>query len=270
MSATSVKLHIDDHGGDGRPVVLIHGWPLTGESWLAQTESLKAAGFHVITYDRRGFGRSEKPESGYDYDTFADDLHSVLEDLDLEDVTLIGFSMGGGEVARYAARHGVKRLHSVVFAAAVPPYLMKSEQNHEGPLDDATFQQMRGGLEQDGEAFYEQFITDFLSADGELMVNEDEREEVLALARQAHPHAALGAMDAWAHTDFRADLDAVSVPALVIHGDSDAVVPFEGSGKRTDQALSDSQLVVIEGAPHGLNVSHAEAFNRAVIEFLVR
>ncbi|GAA1145234.1 alpha/beta fold hydrolase [Nesterenkonia lutea] len=266
----AVTLNIDDHGGEGRPVVLIHGWPLTAESWSAQIDTLIAAGFRVITYDRRGFGGSAAPGSGYDYDSFADDLERVLDDLDLEDATLVGFSMGGGEVARYAARHGVQRLHSVVFASAVPPCLMQSAQNPDGPLDAETFEQMREGLQQDPEGFYEQFTTDFLSAQGELAVSDGQREEVLALARQADHTAALGSMDAWAHTDFRADLDAVTVPALIIHGDSDAVVPFEGSGRRTHDALPGSELVVIEGAPHGVNISHSDDFNRGLIEFLVR
>lgn len=269
-SSNEVHLHIEDHGGEGRPVVLIHGWPLTSESWDAQVDVLIAAGFHVVTYDRRGFGGSATPESGYDYDAFADDLHSVLEDLDLQDATLVGFSMGGGEVARYASRHGMQRLHSVVFASAVPPALMQSEQNPDGPLDEETFQQMRDGLEQDPESFYDQFVTNFLSAQGEPMVSEGEHAEVLALARQADQRAALGAMDAWARTDFRSDLESVTVPALILHGDSDAVVPFEGSGRRTHEALRDAELVLIEGAPHGVNVSHPDEFNRGLIEFLVR
>lgn len=270
MSENVAHLHINDTGGAGRPVVLIHGWPLSGDSWSAQVDPLQDAGYRVVTYDRRGFGRSEKTATGYDYDTFADDLHDVLEALQLQDATLVGFSMGGGEVARYAQRHGTERLHSVVFAAAVPPFLMQSSENPEGPLDEETFTQMRGSLEEDREAFFDEFATGFFSADGQLTVSEEQRQEAVAMAKESDQNAALSAMDAWATTDFREDLKAVNVPALVIHGDSDATVPLEGSGERTHQALTDSELKVLPGAPHGLNVSHAGAFNDALLEFLKR
>lgn len=163
MSTEAVKLHIDDTGGTGRPVVLIHGWPLASESWSEQVRPLQDAGHRVITYDRRGFGRSEKPQDGYDYDTLADDLDHVIRSLDLHDVTLVGFSMGGGEVARYASRHGLDRVHSVVFAAAVPPFLQQSSNNPDGPLDDETFQGLRGSLEKDRDSFFEDFTTGFFS-----------------------------------------------------------------------------------------------------------
>ena len=270
MATDTRNLHIEDSGGSGRPVVLIHGWPLSAESWAEQTDALTAAGYRVVSYDRRGFGRSEKPAGGYDYDTLADDLQSVLSSLDLQEVTLVGFSMGGGEVARYVARHGAGRLHSVVFAAAVPPYLLTTDDNPEGPLDSETFQGLRDGLVQDRGAFFEEFTTGFFSAGEQLKVSEDQRQEALRLAHQSDQTAALGCMDAWGSTDFRADLKTVTVPALVIHGDSDATVPVEGSGERTHQILEDSELVVIEGAPHGLNVSHAEEFNAALLKFLAR
>lgn len=270
MSENSANLHVNDTGGTGRPVVLIHGWPLAGESWSAQIGPLQDAGYRVITYDRRGFGRSEKPAAGYDYDTFADDLHEVLESLQLQEVTLVGFSMGGGEVARYAHRHGTARLHSVVFAAAVPPYLMQSSQNPEGPLDEETFTRMRGGLEQDRSAFFEDFTTGFFSVSGELTVSEEQRQDAVEMAKQSDQFAALASMDAWATTDFRDDLRAIDVPTLVIHGDSDATVPLEGSGQRTHEAVAGSELKVIQGAPHGLNVSHAQEFNEALLGFLQR
>lgn len=270
MSENSANLHVNDTGGTGRPVVLIHGWPLAGESWSAQIGPLQDAGYRVITYDRRGFGRSEKPAAGYDYDTFADDLHEVLASLQLQEITLVGFSMGGGEVARYAHRHGTARLHSVVFAAAVPPYLMQSSQNPEGPLDEETFTRMRGGLEQDRSAFFEDFTTGFFSVSGELTVSEEQRQDAVEMAKQSDQFAALASMDAWATTDFRDDLRAVDVPTLVIHGDSDATVPLEGSGQRTHEAVAGSELKVIQGAPHGLNVSHAQEFNEALLGFLQR
>jgi non-heme chloroperoxidase len=270
MSSEPVKLHIDDTGGTGRPVVLIHGWPLAADAWSEQIGPLRDAGHRVISYDRRGFSRSEKPPNGYDYDALADDLDQVIHSLDLHDVTLVGFSMGGGEVARYASRHGMDRIHSVVFAAAVPPYLMQSSDNPDGPLDEETFQGLRGSLEEDRDSFFEDFTTGFFSAGEELTVSEEQRQEAVQMAHQSDQTAALACMDAWAYTDFRSDLDAVTVPALVIHGDSDAIVPFEGSGKRTHEALADSELALVKGAPHGLNVSHVTEFNAALIPFLAR
>ncbi|MEO9325387.1 alpha/beta hydrolase [Nocardioides sp. C4-1] len=261
------NLHVTDSGGDGRPVVLIHGWPLSAESWSAQVPALKDAGYRVVAYDRRGFGQSD-PGDAYDYDALAGDLDNVLADLDLNDVTLVGFSMGGGEVARYASAYGTDRLHSVVFAAAVPPYLLKGDDNPDGPLDQDAAAEMRSGLEQDRDAFFDGFVTDFYSAGGDLKVSEEERQKALALAQRSDQGAALGCMDAFGGTDFREDLSKITVPTLVIHGDSDATVPFEGSGKRTHESIAGSELVVLEGAPHGCNVSHADEFNRALLDFL--
>jgi non-heme chloroperoxidase len=266
--ADDVRLHIDDSGGGGRPVVLIHGWPLSAQAWVPQVSALRAAGHRVVAYDRRGFGRSDKPESGYGYDTLADDLQRVMDQCGLQDVTLVGFSMGGGEVARYIARFGESRLHSVVFAAAVPPYLMKTSDNPEGPLLPNKAQEMKKALEQDRSAFFDQFTRDFFSANGALQVTEAQRIEAIALCLQSDEHAALACMDSFSTTDFREDLGKVKVPTLVIHGDADAIVPIEGSGQRTHRAVPHSNLVKLSGAPHGLNVSHAQAFNDALLTFL--
>jgi non-heme chloroperoxidase len=263
-----VRLHVEDSGGDGRPVVLIHGWPMSAQSWDAQRSALRAAGFRVVAYDRRGFGRSDKPDAGYEYDTLADDLARVLAQCALHDATLVGFSMGGGEVARYVARHGAARLRSVVFAAAVPPCLMQRADNPDGPLTPEAAQQMRQGLERDREAFFDDFTRNFFSAHGRLCVSEAQRAEAVALCRQSDPQAALACMDAFAQTDFRADLAALQIPTLVIHGDADAIVPIEGSGLRTHRAVAHSQLVTVAGAPHGLNLSHAAEFNAALLTFL--
>ncbi len=265
---SSVKLHVDDTGGSGRPVVLIHGWPLSGESWSEQVAPLSAAGYRVVTYDRRGFGRSDKPSGGFDYDTLAEDLSKVLDELDLNDVTIVGFSMGGGEVARYISKHGEGRLHSAVFAAAVPPYLKKTDDNPEGPLDDETAGGLEAGLRADRTTFFDAFMTNFFSANGVLKVSESQRQEGIRLAHQSDQDAALGCMEAWATTDFRNDLTKITVPTLVIHGDSDATVPLEGSGARAHVAVPHSQLVVIPDAPHGFNATHADAFNTALLEFL--
>ena len=266
--ADSVRLHIDDSGGGGRPVVLIHGWPLSAQAWEPQVSVLQAAGYRVVAYDRRGFGRSDKPESGYSYDVLADDLQRVMDQCGLQDVTLVGFSMGGGEVARYIARYGESRLHSVVFAAAVPPYLMKTADNPEGPLTPEKAQQMKRALEQNRNSFFDQFTRDFFSANGVLQVTESQRGEAIALCLQSAQHAALACMDSFGTTDFREDLKKVKVPTLVIHGEADAIVPIEGSGQRTHRDVPHSQLVRVNGAPHGLNVSHAQAFNDALLSFL--
>ncbi|WP_457948862.1 alpha/beta fold hydrolase [Pseudarthrobacter sp. alpha12b] len=264
------NLHVDDTGGAGRPVVLIHGWPLSGESFQAQVPALQAAGYRVITYDRRGFGRSDKPMTGYTYDTLTGDLHDLLEQLDLDDVTLVGFSMGGGEVARYFSLYGPDRLRSVVFASAVPPYLMHTGDNPDGPLTKEQATKMSADLTKDEDGFYDGFTRDFFSVDGELKVSEQQRQDALALCRQADKKAALACMAAFGNTDFRADLKKVTVPTLVLHGDGDATVPLEGSGERTHAAIAGSKLHVIQGAPHGCNVSHPDEWNQALLTFLAK
>jgi non-heme chloroperoxidase len=273
MSATAsdasrVDLHVEDSGGDGRTVVLIHGWPLSAESWKAQVGPLRSAGYRVVAYDRRGFGRSAKPSSGFDYDTLTADLAGILDDLDLRDATLVGFSMGGGEVARYIANYGEERLRSVVFAAAIPPYLLKTDDNPDGPLTKEKAKEMEDGLKAGRETFFDQFTRQFFSANGELKVTEAQRQDALAMCLQSDQAAALGCMKSFGTTDFRKDLEKVSVPTLVLHGDADGIVPFDGSGKRTHAEIAGSELVVLPGAPHGCNVSHADAFNKALLGFL--
>ncbi len=270
MNVNGVELHVEDHGGEGRPVVLIHGWPLSGASWSMQVDALKDAGYRVIAYDRRGFGQSDKTQTSFDYDTLTSDLAGILESLDLHDVSLVGFSMGGGEVARYVGSQGEERLHSIVFAAAIPPYLLKTDDNPDGPLPEAQADAMAGGLKHDEAGFYDGFVDQFFSAngDGNLLVTDEQRQDAIELTKQADTNAALGAMKAFATTDFREDLAKITVPTLVIHGDSDGIVPFDGSGKRTHNAVAGSDLHVIVGGPHGINVSHADEFNTALLEFL--
>ena len=267
---SSVDLHVEDTGGAGRPVVLIHGWPLSGASWAHQVPAFAGAGFRVVTYDRRGFGRSDKPGSGYEYDTFAEDLHSILESLDLQDVTLVGFSMGGGEIARYFGRYGADRVHSVVFASAVPPYLEQTADNPEGPLDKKTAADMAAGLTSERDTFFPRFVHDFFSVDGELKVTQQDVDDAVTLAQQSDQKAALGAMQAFGTTDFRDDLTKIAVPTLVIHGSADAIVPFEGSGERTAKAIPGSEVHVVQGAPHGVNVSDAAEWNQVVLAFLAK
>ena len=262
------RLHVDDTGGSGRPVVLIHGWPLSGESWSAQVDVLREAGYRVITYDRRGFGRSDKPLVGYTYEVLSDDLSALMEGLDLRDATLVGFSMGGGEVASYCARIGVDRIRSVVFASSVTPYLLHTKDNPDGPLDKKQAAQMATSLTTNSDSFYDQFISETFSAAGALTVTEDQRQAALAMCRQAGKVAALACLSAFGTTDFREDLPKVTVPSLVIHGDGDQTVPFAGSGQRTHESLPDSRLHVIAGGPHGIPVSHSHEFNEVLLKFL--
>jgi non-heme chloroperoxidase len=267
--AHPVTLHVEDYGS-GRPVVLIHGWPLSSRSWEPQLAPLVEAGYRVVTYDRRGFGQSSQPWSGYDYDTFAADLRSVIEQLDLQDVTLVGFSMGGGEVARYIGTYGTERIAGAVLASAVPPYLYVSGDNPDGALDDATIGQFEQGVRGDRIAFVDGFATNFFSAGDELKVSDDQRRYASALAAVASAKGTLDCIGAFSRTDFRADLEKFDVPLLVIHGDSDGIVPFEHSGKRSAEAVAGSEVVLIEGAPHGCNVSHTAEFNAALLAFLSR
>ena len=263
-----VELHFEDVGA-GRPVVLIHGWPLSGRSWENQVPALVEAGHRVITYDRRGFGESSQPWGGYDYDTFVADLDALLTHLDLTDVALVGFSMGGGEVVHYIGTHGTARVSRAVLASAVPPFLRQSADNPDGGLDDATIAQFEGGVKTDRLAFLKDFTESFFSAgDKTDLVSEPQKEYARDIAAFASPKATLDCIGAFARTDFRGDLAKVTVPTLVIHGDSDAVVPFEVSGKRSAELIPGAQLHVVEGGPHAINASHAEEFNRVLIAFL--
>ncbi len=271
ISNGPVNLHVEDSGGDGRPVVLVHGWPLSGASWSGQVPALTGAGYRVVTYDRRGFGQSDKPgdASTYDYDTLTGDLAAVVDGLDLRDLTLVGFSMGGGEVARYLGTHGSDRVHSAVFAAAIPPCLALDDAHPDGALDDETVGGMQAALEADPPGFLEGFTRNFFSADGVLEVSEAQVQESLGLALQADVHAARECIRSWT-TDFTGDLASVTVPTLVVHGDSDGIVPLEKSGQRTAAQVAGSELHVVEGGPHGINASHTEEFNRVLLAFLER
>ena len=268
-ASNPLEIYYEDHGS-GNPVVLIHGWPLSGRSWEAQVPALVAAGYRAITYDRRGFGWSSQPWGGYDYDTLAADLHGLMTHLDLTNTTLVGFSMGGGEVARYVTTYGTERVAATVFAAAVPPFLHKNASNPEGGLDDAAIAQFKAGVTSDRLAFLAEFTTGFFSANGKLQVSEAQRMYARDIAAFASPKGTVDCIDAFSRTDFRADIAALRLPTLVIHGDSDAIVPFEVSGARTHKSIAGSRLELIRGAPHGLNLSHATQFNRALLEFLAR
>lgn len=264
-----VELYYEDHGA-GRPVVLIHGWPLDGNSWEYQKPALIEAGYRVITYDRRGFGDSSRPWNGYEYDTFAADLKALLDHLDVNDATLVGFSMGGGEVARYVATNGTERVRQAVFASAVPPYLYKTDDNPDGGLDDATIESFQTGVKVDRADFLKTFVEGFFATGkkGDL-VSDSVKHQAWGSAIVASPKGTLDCIAAFGKTDFREDLAKFNgVPTLVIHGDSDGTVPFEVSGKRTAESIRGARLHVIEGGPHGVNVSHALEFNEQLLAFL--
>lgn len=263
-----VELHYEDVGS-GKPVILIHGWPLSGRSWEKQVPALVEAGYRVITYDRRGFGQSSQPWNGYDYDTFAADLYQLILYLGLRDVNLVGFSMGGGEVARYIGTYGTQRVSKAVLAGAVPPYLYKSKDNPDGGLDDAAIKGFQDGVLTDRLAFLDDFTTNFFAAGGRTdLVSEPFRLYNRDIAAFASPKGTLDCIAAFSYTDFRGDLAKFNVPTLILHGDSDAIVPVEVSGLRAHQQIPGSQLVVVKGGPHGFNVTHAEEFNAALVKFL--
>ena len=269
-----IELHYEDYG-TGKPVVLIHGWPLSGRSWEGQVPALIEAGYRVITYDRRGFGQSSQPWGGYEYDTFASDLAKLIDTLDLTDVTLIGFSMGGGELARYVTNHGQERISKLVFASAVPPYLMKTDDNPDGGLDAETAAGFAAGITGDRAAFLAGFLENFFTAGEPSPVNkpkvsQEHIDYALSIALIASPKGTLDSTTAFATTDFRHDLTKITVPTLVIHGDSDTIVPFEVSGLRTAAAIAGSETVVIEDAPHGVTVSHTAEWNKHVLAFLAK
>jgi len=267
-SAQGGSLYYEDQG-EGKPVVLIHGWPLSGKSWEAQVGPLVEAGFRVISYDRRGFGDSCRPWEGYNYDVMAQDLDDLLKELDLKDASLVGFSMGGGEVARYVGKYGTKRIAKAVFAAAVPPYLFKTDDNPEGAVTQKDLDEKQSGVKKDRQAFLEEFTQKFFTPKGgKLAVSEDQRLFAKAIASTASPKGTHDCVEAFSCTDFRGDLAKFNIPTLVLHGDSDQTVPFEVSGKRTHEMVKGSNLHVIKGGPHGCNVSHADEFNRALIDFL--
>ncbi|MVA27500.1 alpha/beta hydrolase (plasmid) [Agrobacterium vitis] len=261
------KLHVKDMG-KGRPVVLIHGWPLTGDMFEYQTLALLEAGFRVITYDRRGFGQSGHPADGYNYDTFADDLASVIDSLDLQDVSLVGFSMGGGEIARYLSRHGASKVSKAVLVASVAPYLLKDASNPDG-VDASVFEGMKKDIRKDRFAFLQSFAKTFY---GVGLVSSPVSQGVLdwsfILGVMASPKATIDCVDAFGKTDFRPDLAAFTIPTLVIHGTADKTVPIDPAGRAAASGIAGAKLIEYEGEPHGLFATAPDRLNRDLIEFL--
>ncbi len=266
-NSNNIELYYEDHG-KGKPVVLIHGWPLNGSSWEKQVPVLVNSGYRVITYDRRGFGNSSKPMSGYDYDTLAEDLQKIVMKLDLHDMTLVGFSMGGGEVARYIGNYGTERVSKAVFMAAIPPFLLKTPENPEG-VDASVFDGFKKAIAADRPALISSFLSNFYNTDVLMgdRISEDAVKLSWNVAAIASPKGTLDCVNAWL-TDFRDDLMQIDVPTLIIHGDADRILPIEATGMRMPELIKGSKLVVINGGPHGLNWTHAELVNKELLEFL--
>lgn len=264
---TPVTLHFEDTGGTGQPLVLVHGWPLSGEAFDANVPAFTATGLRVITYDRRGFGRSEKPRDGYDYDTLSSDLNDVMAELNLHDAILLGFSMGGGEVARYVGKYGTGRLAGIVLSSSICPALAITDDNPDGAMPASALSDMAQQCAEDHDGFLEQFTTAFFSNDDGLAVSEDVRQRALTIARQSDPRAASRTIEAWG-TDLREDCAAIDVPLLVLHGDGDQNVPLSASSQRLPGIVEHAELHVIKGGTHGLNVSHQAEWEQAILQFV--
>lgn len=262
-----IDLHFEDHGS-GDPIVLIHGYPLSGASWEKQLPALLAAGHRVITYDRRGFGKSSQPTAGYNYDTFAEDLHTLVTKLNLRDLALVGFSMGGGEVARYIGKYGSTGLNKAIIIGGIPPYLLKAPENPEG-VDSSVFEGIQKAVSADRYAFFTEFFKNFYNTDVLLgkRISDQAVQASWNIAASASATACLACVRTW-HEDFRDDLAAFDIPTLVIHGDADRIVPIAASGLRTAKLVRGARLVAIKDGPHAVNWTHAEEVNRELVNFL--
>ena len=266
-NSTPIEIYYEDHGS-GSPVVLIHGWPLNGDAWEKQTAALLAAGHRVITYDRRGFGRSSKPAIGYNYDTFATDLDALLSALDLTDVSLVGHSMGTGEITRYIGKYGTRRLRKAVLIGTLGPYLVKAPDNPEG-IDGNVFDSVRAGIKADRSVAIFDFLRDFYSvggADGKL-VSERVIQANWAVAMGASPIGTLACVDAWIE-DFRKDIARNDIPTMIIHGDDDRILPAAATSRRQAKMIKNVKYVEIQGGSHGITWTRAEEINAELVPFL--
>ncbi|HEY6205861.1 MAG TPA: alpha/beta hydrolase [Chthoniobacterales bacterium] len=266
-NGANIDIYYEDHGS-GKPIILIHGYPLSGASWEKQLPVLLSAGYRVITYDRRGFGKSSQPAEGYNYDTFAADLREVITQRKFQDVTLVGFSMGGGEIARYFGKYGSEGVSKAVFIGAVPPFLLKTADNSEG-VDGSVFEGIKKAVTADRYAFFTDFFKNFYNTDQYLgkRVSEHVMHASWNIAAGASAAASLACVPTWLE-DFREDLKRIDVPALVIHGDDDRIVPLSAAGQRTAKLVKGAKLVVIKGGPHCITWTHADEVNAALLNFL--
>ena len=266
-NSAPIELYYEDHGS-GRPIVLIHGWPLSGASWEKQTAALLSAGHRVITYDRRGFGRSSKTAQGYNYDTFAADLDAVLSALNLTEVCLVGFSMGTGEVTRYLGRYGTRRVRKAVLIGTLGPYLVKAADNAEG-VDRGVFEGIKAAIKADRPAFLMQFLREFYNYDvtGGKLISERVLEDNWNVAVQASAIGTLACVDAWIE-DFREDLPRNTVPTLLLHGDADRILPPDASSRRQAKMIKNVRFVELPGGPHGVLWTHADQINTELLKFV--
>ncbi|WP_460772712.1 alpha/beta fold hydrolase [Microbacterium sp. GXF7504] len=267
-NSADVELFYTDQG-TGQPVVLIHGFPLNGESWGKQQRALLQAGYRVIAYDRRGFGASTKTAEGHDYDTYAADLHALIDTLELTDAVLVGFSMGTGEIARYLSRYGSAKIAKVAFLGSLEPYLLITDDNPDGAGDQAFFDGTSEAVAADRYAFLTGFFRDFYNLDEFLgtRISEEALQASVQVANQAGNAALVAAPLTWP-TDFRADLDAIDVPALILHGTADNILPIDKTARRFTELVPEAEYVEIEGAPHGLLWTHGDEVNEALLRFL--
>ena len=267
--ADKTTLYVKDWGS-GRPVILLHGWPLSSDSWDDQAMAIAGAGYRAIAYDRRGFGRSSQPWSGYDYDTLTDDLATVIKQTGAQDAILVGFSMGGGEVARYMSRHDGKSVGKAVLVSSVVPYMLKTSDNSEG-TDQSVFDEMSAGMKADRAKFFGNFFKDFF---GVSLLSSPVSEELVEWARsvamQASLKATLACAGAFSTTDFRPDLAHFKVPTLIIHGTDDKTVPIDASGRAAAKGIAQSTLLEYDGAPHGLFATHKDRLTKDLLDFIAR
>jgi pimeloyl-ACP methyl ester carboxylesterase len=266
-NSTPIELYYEDHGS-GSPVVLIHGWPLSGASWEKQTAALLAAGYRVITYDRRGFGRSSKTAVGYDYDTFASDLDQVLNKLDLNKVALVGFSMGSGEVTRYIGKYGATRIRKAVLIGTLGPYLVEAPDNPDG-VDPKVFADIKAALRADRPSFLMEFLRNFYNFDvtGGKLVSERVLEDNWNVAAGASAAGTLACVDCWIE-DFRKDVSKNTVPTLILHGDADRILPPDATARRQAKMIKNCEFVELHGGPHGVLWTHADQINTELVRFL--
>ena len=266
-TATNVKLYVKDYGS-GDPVILIHGWPLSNEMWEYQIENLVSNNYRVIAYDRRGFGKSSQPWNGYDYDTLTDDLKAIIDQLELENITLVGFSMGGGEVVRYLSRYAGKNVSKIVLISSVTPFLAQSTENPEGRSEEKN-EDTQHAISEDRLGFLEDFGKNFFGVNFiTSVISTPLLEYYRMLASFASPHATLECAKSFASADFRDELASINVPALIIHGNSDKIVPIEISSEKTAKLITNNKFIIYDGAPHGLFYTEKDKLNTDLLEFL--
>jgi len=266
-NAKGTEIHYRDHGS-GKPIVLIHGYPLDGNSWERQERALLAEGYRCISYDRRGFGKSSQPTVGYDYDTFAGDLNALLEHLDLNDVVLAGFSMGTGEVTRYLGTYGSARVRKAVLLGVIPPFLLKTEDNPEG-VDGKVFEDIKSAVVADRYAYFKDFFDNFYNTDklAPERISDQALQASFNVAAGASPYASYACVDTWI-TDFRGDLPKIDVPTLVLHGTEDRILPYSATAERLPGLIADVKVVPVEAGPHNIGWTYPDEVNRALLDFL--